>query len=155
MSDVVEPFRRSGTLKGRCLCGSVTITVNGDYVAAVGACHCKMCQRSNGIIWAAFEASSDAVSATGPVQTYASSEFSERTFCGTCGSNLWLRDTAGRYDAGYELMPGLFEDAAHFPLISEIYHDRAPAYAAMAGGHKRKTRDEYEQKNLHIKGDMT
>nr|WP_268821683.1 GFA family protein [Octadecabacter dasysiphoniae] len=141
-------------MHGRCLCGDVRITVDGDYIAAIGACHCIMCQRNNGVVFAAFEASADAVSATGPVRTYASSEFAERTFCGTCGSPLWLRDTKGTYASAYELMPGLFADAAAFPLISEIYHDRAPAYVTLAGDHRRMTRADYEQKNLHIEGDM-
>lgn len=154
MSDLAAPYRRTGQLRGRCLCGAVEITVDGDYIAAVGACHCTMCQRSNGVIWAAFEAAADAVTATGPIQTYESSDFAERTFCGTCGSNLWLRNTNGD-NAAYELMPALFETASAFPLISEIYEDRAPSYATMAGEHRRMTRDEFEQKNLHVEGDLT
>ena len=151
----VTPYRKTGALNGRCLCGEVTVSVDGGYIAAVGACHCIMCQRSNGVVFAAFEVDADAVSATGPVTTYASSDFAERTFCGTCGSALWLRDTADRYGSGYEMAPGLFAGAADFPLISEIYCDRAPAYAALAGEHPRKTRADYEQNNLHIQGDMT
>ncbi len=152
--DPRDPYRAQGVLQGRCLCGQVQVTVDGAYVAAVGACHCIMCQRGNGVVFAAFEAEADAVHATGPVLTYASSEFAERTFCGTCGSSLWLRDTNGTYASAYELMPGLFAEAAAFPLISEIYHDRAPAYVTLAGDHRRATRAEYEQNNLHIEGDM-
>lgn len=152
--DLRTPYRRNGVLNGRCLCGDIRITVDGDYIAAIGACHCIMCQRNNGVLFAAFEANADAVSATGPVQTYASSTFAERTFCGTCGSSLWLRDTKGTSASTYELMPGLFEAAGAFPLISEIYHDRAPAYVTLTGDHRRATRAEYEQKNLHIEGDM-
>lgn len=153
MTDLRDPYRRNGILHGECLCKSVSILVNGDYVAAIGACHCKMCQRSNGVLFAAFEAAPDAVSYTGPVKVYASSSFAERTFCGTCGSALWLRDT-GPTPAGYELMPGLFDEAKDFPLISEIYHDKAPAYLPLAGDYRRGTRAEYESKNAHIEGDI-
>jgi len=152
-ADLRDPYRRTGTLHGNCLCGAVTIEVDGDYIAAVGVCHCTMCQRSNGVLFGAFEAAAAAVTTSGPAQRYASSSFAERAFCGTCGSALWLRDTSPA-GMGYELMPGLFAKAADFPLISEIYHDRAPAYVPLAGDHRRGTRAEYEQKNLHIEGDM-
>ena len=66
---------------------------------------------------------------------------------------MWLRDT-DRDGAAYGLMPGLLDGAAEFPLISEIYTDRAPAYAPLAGGHRRATRAEYEAKNRHIEGDQ-
>ncbi len=151
--DLRDPYRRTGQLRGHCLCGAVTIEVDGDYVAAVGACHCTMCQQSNGVLFAAFEAAPDAVTTHGPAQRYASSHFAERAFCSTCGSALWLRDI-GNQSAGYELMPGLFADAADFPLISEIYHDKAPAYLPLAGDHRRGTRAEYEAKNPHIEGDI-
>lgn len=154
MSDLRDPYRRTGVLHGTCLCKSVSITVDGDYIAAVGICHCIMCQRSNGVVFGAFEASPGAVTAVGPVQTYASSSFAERTFCGTCGSALWLRDTTPD-SAGYELMPGLFAEAADFPLISEGYHDKAPAYLPFKGDHRRGTQAEYEAKNRFVDGDAS
>lgn len=153
MSDLRDPYRRRGVLHGQCLCKSVSITVDGDYVAAVGACHCTMCQRSNGVLFAAFEASGDAVSFSGPVKCYASSSFSERAFCENCGSALWLRNTTPE-DADFELMPGLFPDAHDFPLISEIYHDVAPAYVPLAGEHRRGTKAAYEAKNQIVEGDI-
>jgi hypothetical protein len=39
---------QTGRLSGACLCGAVHIAIDGHYVAAVGACHCSMCQRSAG-----------------------------------------------------------------------------------------------------------
>lgn len=147
-----DPFRRTGTLSGRCLCGGVRIEVAGGYIAAVGACHCLMCQRWNGTLYATFAASADAVRATGPIRRHASSAFAERAFCATCGSHVWLRNTDTE-DAEYELMPGMFAAAAAFPLISEIYIDRAPAYAPLAGAHARGTRADYEAANLFVEGD--
>ncbi|MHA7887557.1 GFA family protein [Roseicyclus sp.] len=150
---IADQYRRTGRLDGACLCGAVRIGVDGAHVAAVGVCHCSMCQRSSGLVWGAFEASADAVTVEGAVARYASSPFSERAFCPVCGSNLWLRNT-DRDDADYELMPALFPAAAAFPLISEIYTDRAPAYVPLSGDHRRATRAEYEAKNLHLEGDM-
>ena len=83
---------------------------------------------------------------------YRSTAWSERAFCTTCGSHLWLRNTDAD-DAAYELLPGLFKDAAGFPLISEIYVDRRPDYLPLTGGHRTKTRAAYEADNPAIEGD--
>ncbi|MEM1428142.1 MAG: GFA family protein [Pseudomonadota bacterium] len=149
----VQAHRRSGALQGHCLCKAVVVRVSGRHLAAVGICHCRLCQRWNGTIWGAFEADPAAVTISGEVARYASTEFSERAFCPRCGTHLWLRDTDSE-TAPYELMPGLFDGAAEFPLISEIYTDRAPAYAPLAGEHRRKTRAEYEANNRHIEGNL-
>lgn len=150
---LADAYRRTGRLAGACLCGAVRISVDGAHVAAVGVCHCSLCQRSSGLVWGAFEASAPAVTISGTVSRYASTPFSERAFCGVCGSNLWLRNT-DTDDADYELMPALFPAARDFPLISEIYTDRAPAYVPLSGDHRRATRAEYEAKNPHLEGDM-
>lgn len=149
---MIEPYRRTGRMTGRCLCGAVEIAIDGNYIAAVGACHCSRCQRSAGVMWAAFMADGDAVTVTGEVTRFRSTEFSERAFCPVCGSNLWLRDIDPDY-APYELMPALFPEAADFPLISEIYTDCRPAYVPLSGNHKTKTRAEWEADNRHIEGD--
>lgn len=150
---MIEAHRRTGTLEGQCLCGAVKVRVDGAHVAAVGACHCRMCQRWNGMVFGVFSAGARAVTISGEVTRHASSAFAERAFCGVCGSHLWMRDN-DRPEADYELMPGLFADARDFPMISEIYIDRAPAYAAMAGEHSRATAAEYEAENPFVEGDM-
>lgn len=149
---IADPYRRTGQLDGACLCGAVTIRVDGSYVGAIAACHCGKCQRVSGALFAAFEASPDAVTVTGNVARFASTPFSERAFCPTCGSNLWLRDTDDAA-APYELMPGLFPAAAEFPLISEIYIDRRPAYLPLTGDYARHSQAEYEAVNRHVEGD--
>ena len=149
---MIDPYRRTGRLDGACLCGAVRIRVDGGYVAAVGVCHCSMCQRWNGLAHGSFDAEASAVTVEGPVVRHAPTSFSERAFCATCGSHLWMRDT-DEDGANYEFMPGLFPAARDFPLISEIYIDRAPAYAAFAGTHRRATRAEYEAKHPFVEGD--
>lgn len=149
---MIDAYRKTGRLVGRCLCGEVTITIDGDYIAAVGACHCGMCQRWNGTVFACFGASPSAVSVDGPVKRHQSSDFAERAFCATCGSHLWMRNTKPEDD--YEFMPGLFPEAAEFPLVSEIYCDQAPAYVPLSGDHKRATRAQYEAKNLFVEGEV-
>ncbi len=135
-------------MSGHCLCGAVHLRVTeADH--RVGACHCRMCQRWSGGLFLCFEAK--AVTVEGAVARYQSSPFSERAFCPTCGSHLWMRDLAE--GSSYDLMPGLFDEAAGWPMRSEIYTDRALASVTLAGDHRRATRAEYEAKNDHIEGD--
>lgn len=139
-------------MSGRCLCGAVNIEVDGNYVAAIGACHCVMCQRWNGMLFGSFVAETQAVTVTGPVKGYASSSFSERGFCETCGSSVWLRSTDPD-EPEIELFPGLFKEAADFVLLSEIYTDLAPNYACLKGAHPRKTRAEVQAQHPFVEGD--
>ncbi len=139
-------------IEGHCLCGAVTVRVTGDHDPRIGACHCRMCQRWSGLVFASFSVPADRVTVTGDVTAHQSSEFSERAFCPVCGSHLWMRDR-GTDDDSYDLMPGLFDAARDWPLRSEIYTDRAMAAARLAGEHRRATRAEYERKNLFVAGD--
>lgn len=150
--DIIAPYRRRGRMQGRCLCGVVGIEIDGDYIAAIGACHCKMCQRWNGMLFGSFVAARDAVTVTGDVTRHASSSFSERAFCSACGSHIWLRNTDPA-ETEIELFPGLFDEARDFVLLSEIYTDRAPHYLPLSGDHRRKTRAEYESQNQFVEGD--
>ncbi|QUJ76101.1 GFA family protein [Sulfitobacter albidus] len=134
----------SEQIDGRCLCGAVEITLSAP-AGWVGACHCSMCRRWSGTVFAGFPAAAETVRVTGQVRTYASSEFAERAFCETCGSHLWVRDRAEGAD--YDLMPGLFAAARDWPLKSEIYLDEAPAWLRIAGDHKTATREAYLAKN--------
>lgn len=149
---IIAPYRRTGRMSGRCLCGEVTIAVDGDYVAAIGACHCIMCQRWNGMLFGSFVAAAEAVHVTGPVSSYASSSFSERGFCTTCGSAVWLKSTDPDEEE-IELFPGNFKEAANFALISEIYTDLAPDYVCLKGDHRRKTRADVQAAHPFVEGD--
>ena len=145
----------TSAITGRCLCRAVTITVAGEHDPRVGACHCRMCQRWSGGLFVCFTADASAVSVTGEVTRYRSSAFAERAFCTRCGSHLWFSDVEeGAMPKSYELMPGLFDAARHWPLRSEIYVDRAMASIRLAGDHRRKTRADYEAENPFVEGDV-
>ncbi|MFK7880246.1 GFA family protein [Roseobacter sp.] len=139
-------------ITGRCLCGSVQITIAGTYDPRPGACHCRMCQRWSGGMFLCFEVQADAVTITGDVARYPSSDFAERAFCPSCGSHLWMRDT-GDAENAYDFMPGLFDAARDWPMRSEIYTDQAMAAVQLSGDHRRATRAEYEQKNRSVEGE--
>lgn len=135
--------------EGHCLCGEVTLSIDGDHDAQPGACHCRMCQRWSGGVFLAFTAAAEAVTVEGPVRHFQSTSFAERAFCGTCGTHLWMRNTDDQA-AEYDLMPGLFDAAHDWPLRSEIYTDKAMASIRLNGDHPRKTEAEFEASNQHI-----
>ena len=138
-------------IEGRCLCGAVTVRVDGAHDPRPGACHCRMCQRWTGAVLMCFRAQPEAVTVEGPVRRYVAAGFAERAFCDTCGSHLWMRDLKG--NDPYDLMPGLFDDARDWPLHSEIYIDRAMASVRLQGAESRRTRAEYEAESPHIEGE--
>ena len=140
-------------MQGHCLCGAVTITVDGPHDPRPGACHCRMCQRWSGALFVCFAAEPGSVTFEGEVARHASSSFAERAFCPVCGSHLWMRDT-DKPDAPYDLMPGLFDDLRDQPLQSEIYVDRAFACARLEGDHRRATRAQWEAKHPFVEGDL-
>ena len=142
-----------GTLHGQCLCGAVTLRIDGAHDPRVGACHCRMCQRWSGGLFLCFDVESAALTVTGPVTRHQSSHFAERAFCAVCGSHLWLRDT-GPDETTYELMPGLFDAARHWPLRSEVYADRAMASVQLTGDHPCASQADYEMKNLFVPRDV-
>jgi hypothetical protein len=136
-------------IEGHCLCGAVKVHVP-EAPAWVGACHCRMCQRWSGGLFLCFPA--DGVTVEGPVARHQSSGFAERAFCSVCGSHLWMKNTSDP-DGHYELMPGLFDEAKGWRLLSEVYSDCAMASVQLTGAERRATRAEYEAKNLYVEGD--
>ncbi|WP_238372265.1 GFA family protein [Heliomarina baculiformis] len=134
---------------GRCLCGAVT--VSGRLGHEMSACFCTMCTRWSGTVQMGIDAPADTVTVSGPVKTYRSSPFSERAWCDTCGSALWLRDDGG----DYEFVPGLFENAGGGRLTRIVYADRKPDGWDIADGPTRVTAAEYEEKHPFIpEGEM-
>ncbi len=138
-------------MKGRCLCGAVTIAV-ARHGGFTGACHCRMCQRWSGGVFVCFPAEAEGLVIEGPVVRYRSSDIAERAFCGTCGAHLWYRSFGG--DGHYSLTPGLFDEARDLPLKSEIYTDRAFSGLSLPGDHRRATRAEIEARSEHLEGDL-
>lgn len=83
---------------GRCQCGAIKISANGDPMMALH-CHCLDCQKAAGAghtTFAAFPA--DAVSVDGQTTSYDSPTdsggISTRHFCPTCGSRLFATTTS-------------------------------------------------------------
>ena len=113
---------------GQCLCGAVTFAEGVE--SHVHACHCSMCRRERGP-GMAVAVKSVVFTGEANIERYRSSQWAERGFCKTCGSNLF-----------YLLMPARYI----WKLVcsmSRILSWRAkslcgkPAWYEFAGGHPK------------------
>ena len=80
---------------GRCLCGAVRFTATLPSLFCAH-CHCSMCRRNHGagyVTWFGVSPERLAVLRGEDVLVHhASSEHGSRSFCGRCGSALWVWD---------------------------------------------------------------
>ncbi len=120
---------------GHCLCGAVRITITAMH-PEIDVCHCAMCQRWGGAFYAGVKG--DAVTVTGEdsITVYQSSNWAERAFCGTCGSNLWYRflPTGNR-----TFLAGLFDLPPGFAIEQQIFVDEKPDWYDLAQASPMKT----------------
>ena len=109
-------------LKGHCLCGGVTITLEHVH-KEIDVCHCAMCARWGGAMYAGLESEDSFVTGIKLITVYQSSEWAERAFCSQCGSNLWykFKPTGAR-----TFVAGLFELPEGLPIKHQIFVDEKP-----------------------------
>lgn len=127
--------------KGRCLCGAVQITAH-QASTEVGACHCGMCRRWGG--GPAFELDCGTnVTLTGEdhIAVYNSSEWAERGFCKTCGTNLFYRL---KEPGQYMIASAIFDDEEVLNFTTQVYIDSKPDYYSFAEQTKKMTGAEVE-----------
>ncbi|MFN3209760.1 MAG: GFA family protein [Roseovarius sp.] len=133
-------MRKTGT----CLCGAVAIDIP-DAPETTGACHCGMCRKWSGGIYLGLHVKAGTADITGAdnITAYASSDWAERCFCATCGTNLFFRITAeGPMQGDMHVGLGLLDDPSGISLNEEIFIDRKPDGYALSGTHKRMTEAE-------------
>ncbi|MEM9638454.1 MAG: GFA family protein [Pseudomonadota bacterium] len=132
MSDAVQ------TLHGRCLCGAVTLSVQSEN-PRLRACHCDMCRQHTSGMFISLDTVPGTLQVQGPAQSFISSDWAERGFCGTCGSTLWYgtREDSVRHPAA-----GLFENAAGGEMTLEFFADRCPQGYALTGDHRKLSTEE-------------
>lgn len=113
---------------GQCMCGAVTFRVT-NLNPEFGTCHCKMCQRWAGSALLGLTIPADTIAFEGleNVKRYQSSEWAERAWCDTCGSNLWYQVTAdGPHSGVYHMPIGLLDDPSGLHMTREIFIDLKP-----------------------------
>ena len=124
------------TATGRCLCGAIQVKVTGRH-KHVGICHCSMCRRWSGGPNMAVEVGQDVeIEGKEHIATYRSSDWAERAFCKTCGSNLYYRIVAAD---DYILCAGILDDPAGFVMTDQVFIDDKPAFYDFANDTKTMT----------------
>ena len=110
-------------IKGSCLCGGITFSINGKPEAA-SHCHCRMCQKQHGAAYATYArfARSQIEYHSGQelLASYNSSADVMRRFCKVCGANV---------EWGYEqqrpekvaIAVGLFDTEFDFPVTVDLH----------------------------------
>jgi len=96
--------------KGSCLCGTVTFSVSEEG-RNMTHCHCSMCRKIHGALFATYYTSRDLVYTSGEeaIGSYQSSPGFQRAFCSHCGSTLPERSLDGD-EAEVYVPAGLMDD---------------------------------------------
>lgn len=79
----------SNPITGGCQCGAVRYEINLRQLEKVHLCHCRMCQRATGNLFAALAGTpKDRIRWIGTPTLFASSSVADRGFCARCGTPL-------------------------------------------------------------------
>jgi hypothetical protein len=108
-------------LKGSCACGQVQVETKGAPYR-VGVCHCMTCRKAHGApfnFYAVFPP--EAVTVSGEVIVFASTEKVRRYSCKNCGAPIY--STYFREDEFY-VHPGSFDDVGAFTPTYELWTKR-------------------------------
>ncbi|BDA84444.1 aldehyde-activating protein [Aureimonas sp. SA4125] len=127
------------SLSGGCLCGSVRFTAT---VAAheFAACHCSICRRWSGGVFLAVDCASLTIENDEGLGIYRSSDYGERGFCKTCGSNLiWRMQDGSAAVVSFQAL----DEPSGFTFASEIFVDEKPDVYAFANPTKKMTGAEF------------
>ena len=122
-------------MKGRCLCGAVSITLTNAH-REVDVCHCSMCQQWTGSMYAGIEADDFTITGEDTITTYASSAWAERAFCSKCGSSLWYKFTP---TGNRTFLAGMFDLPEGVPIKHQIFIDEKPDWYDLAQDSPKKT----------------
>lgn len=112
-----------------CLCGAVQLHLP-DARREVHACHCGMCRRwGGGPLLAVDCGQAVRIEGEAQVQTWQSSAWAERGFCGRCGTHLFYR----LLTSGALIVPaGLLGEAGELALTEELFIDHKPSWYGFA-----------------------
>jgi len=123
----------------KCLCGAVNFKVSLPE-PKFDACHCSMCRRWASGPLLAVHAAIDSIEGGDNITSYPSSEWAERAFCKTCGTNLYYKITAeGPHSGATHVSVGIMDDISDMQLGREIFIEEKPAGYAFTDGAKQMT----------------
>ncbi len=117
---------------GKCLCGSIHYTVNGDLLGVIN-CHCSMCRRWHGN-FAAYAVAQLAdfkiTRGADKLKWYASSEKVKRGYCPECGSSLFKDNGDGEKMV---LAVGALDAPTDLKFMKNIHEDGKGDYYDLPG----------------------
>ncbi|PLN81882.1 DUF636 domain protein [Aspergillus taichungensis] len=114
---------------GSCLCGAVKYTITG-VPQHFYLCHCKSCQKSNGSAFAANcwykQSELQLLQGHNSITTYQdkspeSGNPLERSFCTTCGSNLFIKNETMDQLGAVSVTSGTIDDQADLRPTMEVW----------------------------------
>jgi hypothetical protein len=114
---------------GGCQCGAVRYRVT-EPLGGAGICHCRMCQRAAGNVFAPL-VTARGVEWQGTPDRWASSDIAERGFCARCGTPLFLADIGSDE---VELMIGTLDDPGLAPPDHHYGVESRVAWLKLADG---------------------
>jgi len=124
------------TLTGKCLCGKVSVTAQGEP-HETGACHCNMCRKWSGSFYMAIDCGGEPeITGEEHIMRYSSSEWADRGFCRECGTNLFYHL---KQPSTYMLPPGLFDNGESLKLDHQIFVDEKPDFYSLSQDTKNMT----------------
>ena len=125
-------------IEGHCLCNAVRIKL-AEPSDEIEICQCNMCRRWGGAFYSALAGKNFTIHGEEQIAVYRSSEWAERAFCKTCGSNLWFKflPTGNR-----SFSAGLFDSASSARIEKEIFIDEAASWTCIGGDHPKMTGEE-------------
>lgn len=117
---------------GGCLCGQVRYVATGPLREVI-YCHCSQCRRQSGLYFAAtaVQKAEFALTREDGLRWFASSDFADRGFCGTCGSVLFWR---GHSVAHIAILAGSLDDPSGLVAGSHICTEGRPTFYALCDG---------------------
>ena len=129
----------SKSMSGKCLCGKVEFTAvpSGDEM---DACHCNKCRKWTGGVLFGVLCMELRIENEDELSVYRSSDWGERVFCSTCGSNLFWRMTDQSIKV---VMVQAFDDPARFAFSTQTFIDEKPDNYAFANDTKNMTGEEF------------
>ena len=117
---------------GQCLCGAISFEVAGE-LPGPDACHCSICRRWSGHVWASTDVPRDRVTIRGEdmLTWYQSSEKVRRGFCSRCGTTLFFDPPARDWIA---IAMGAFDKPTGTRLAKHIFTADKGDYYDIADG---------------------
>ena len=121
--------------EGSCLCGSITLAVEGD-LAPVEACHCTQCRKWSGHVGVSVEVprSDLTIEGTENLAWFHSSEKVRRGFCKRCGTSLFFDPLDRKKHDWIAIMMGAFDQPTQTKMALHIFTAEKGDYYEITDG---------------------